>query len=635
MLLRKKAAKLGLLAAAAFAVGAADGWAEVAAMQTVPPASALQPAHWGTEFWRRSAKTDDAHAPVCALVITADGDDRTTPLWAFCADSSSAAGSTCSASLAAHQQGGPARHLTRACDSYDPHLYVQQAIYAATNRDRNGHRQPPNSSIPAGRRTVLLSAGAHVLDTAQACWYPFGAWTVLHLPSNCSLSGSSGGGGSVLKLDAKCVRLGEKSGAACASASSPLDNLILISDYRVGAPTLSTEQFLAPAVNVALVSVAIEPSATANLVNAVAAQGSSVQIASVNISRGAAAAISLGYFSQFIPANPADRTNISCATDGWCRGKVMPLVNATVTGCRVTAGLQGVTVIGTDVAIVGNQINLTEQTWISPASVFGIGMGVSAGFVGSANVAVVGNHIQGGDYSVGADGSFPLLMSAQLFAHHWPAILTYYPAWKAKYPGGPVAANGKLLLRGNDFVLAGQVLLDMASKYHATATDEPTYDAGFNRNLTVRGNVLSGAVCGVSLYRTRSSSVSGNTIRAASSSLSMYGVELGASHNNRVENNTLIGQWRVGLLAEGAGVDDPRGCGPCQAHLGAARNVFSRNTALRSLKGIVLGLNTDCGQNNSVIDNNVTSCEWEKALATVADGNLPTSCNTRQLQADD
>ena len=39
---------------------------------------------------------------------------------------------------------------------------------------------------------------------------------------------------------------------------------------------------------------------------------------------------------------------------------------------------------------------------------------------------------------------------------------------------------------------------------------------GFNRELTVVGNRLSGAVCGVSLYRTRSSLVKDNRIDAPS-----------------------------------------------------------------------------------------------------------------------
>ena len=167
------------------------------------------------------------------------------------------------------------------------------------------------------------------------------------------------------------------------------------------------------------------------------------------------------------------------------------------------------------------------------------------------------NSIVGGDYSVGADGSFPLLMSVLLFVNHWPAILDHYPQFRSKYPSG-CAKDGKLVFRDDDFVLAGQVLLDMASHHHAESDSAAVYDEargqrplrpaasqtlvafsiacrhtvaqhpfrtvkelslcvqGFNRELTVVGNQLSGAVCGVSLYRTRSSLVENNDIDAPS-----------------------------------------------------------------------------------------------------------------------
>ena len=85
------------------------------------------------------------------------------------------------------------------------------------------------------------------------------------------------------------------------------------------------------------------------------------------------------------------------------------------------------------------------------------------------------NSIVGGDYSVGADGSFPLLMSVLLFVNHWPAILGHYPQFRSKYPSG-CAKGGKLVFRDDDFVLAGQVLLDMASHHHAESDSAAVYD---------------------------------------------------------------------------------------------------------------------------------------------------------------
>ena len=185
------------------------------------------------------------------------GGGSATPLLAFC---SSAATTSCTAG------SSPATTVSRQCDSSDPHLYIQNAIYAAAGRDSNGHRlHPTNTSTSSNKSTVLLSAGTHVLDTALACWYPFGLWTALHVPSNVSLVGSrSPTSGTVLKLHSTCVKLSAAGGSGghhhdqCAGPATPLDNFVLISDYRVGSPTLSTDEFLAPAVDSSLESLAIE-----------------------------------------------------------------------------------------------------------------------------------------------------------------------------------------------------------------------------------------------------------------------------------------------------------------------------------------------------------------------------------------
>lgn len=161
-------------------------------------------------------------------------------------------------------------------------------------------------------------------------------------------------------------------------------------------------------------------------------------------------------------------------------------------------------------------------------------------------------------YSVGTDGSFPLLESVPLFVNHWADILAHYPAWKAKYPDGPAAGEPPLLIfTGNDYILAGQVLLDMASHFHAKSDSAAVYDEGFISQLTIEDNVMAGAVCAVSLYRTRNSTIGRNTIVANSSTsgereLAMYGVELGMSHNISVHGNALDGEWRAGIIAQGA-----------------------------------------------------------------------------------
>ena len=177
-------------------------------------------------------------------------------------------------------------------------------------------------------------------------------------------------------------------------------------------------------------------------------------------------------------------------------------------------------------------------------------MGVSAGFVGSHSNRITDNYIVGGDYSVGTDGSFPLLMSVPLFENHWQSILKYYPTFSTRYPEG-CAKDGKLVFQGNDFVLASQVLLDMASHYHALSSQENVYDAGFNSNITIANNTMRGAVCGISLYRTRNSLISDSTISSAVGALAMYGVELGMSHNISVDQNRISGSWLAGMIAQG------------------------------------------------------------------------------------
>ena len=106
------------------------------------------------------------------------------------------------------------------------------------------------------------------------------------------------------------------------------------------------------------------------------------------------------------------------------------------------------------------------------------------------------NSIVGGDYSVGADGSFPLLMSVLLFVNHWPAILDHYPQFRSKYPSG-CAKDGKLVFRDDDFVLAGQVLLDMASHHHAESDSAAVYDEA--RGQRPLRPAASQAVCAFSI----------------------------------------------------------------------------------------------------------------------------------------
>lgn len=102
----------------------------------------------------------------------------------------------------------------------------------------------------------------------------------------------------------------------------------------------------------------------------------------------------------------------------------MELSASAMFNCTVSGNLQGITVIGHEVVVENNVIEVLHKHWVSANQSFGVTMGVSAGFVGSRSVFVVGNVIKGADYSVGADGSYPLYMSTVVLKHDCSALPT-------------------------------------------------------------------------------------------------------------------------------------------------------------------------------------------------------------------
>ena len=198
--------------------------------------------------------------------------------------------------------------------------------------------------------------------------------------------------------------------------------------------------------------------------------GSRLEITNVSVYGVTDSGLNVGKFSHFLPDNPTDKNNTGCSNVSWCLGKRLFVTDASIYNNTICASLQGVTVIGRNVSVANNNIMVTTKTWTSSARLFGITMGVSAGFVGSAEVNVYDNNIHGGDYSIGCDGSYPLYTTVKLFQNHWSTILKQYPVWAKKYPHGPVN-NGVLIFHDHDFVLAQQVLLDMASAAYALSSD--------------------------------------------------------------------------------------------------------------------------------------------------------------------
>lgn len=557
----------------------------------------------------------------CAVVLQNSG----TALRAFCAPQGNAAAKQCSLTTRSGD-------LTAACSesSLD---YYQRAIYWAAGRDSDGHRK--DHGLDTAPQVVVLSGGVHLLTQWLPCWYPLGNFTGLHIPSGVHLFGSFGTEQSIIMP---------------APNSSTAEQLVLMSDERIGGPNMSIDQQLAPVKDASLRDVTLvgAPGVRSSpllcdqpqqigakaLHGVTVSSGSAVQIVNVTVSGVSNTGLNLGIFSQFLPDNSADKDKPSCSNASWCLGRRLFLRDASIRNNTICAAMQGVTVIGRNVTVAENTIALTTKTWTSSAHLFGITMGVSAGFVGSAEVSVIGNRIRGGDYSIGCDGSYPLYTTPPLFQAHWAQILKLYPQWSAKYPHGPLDASGKnLIFEGNDFILAQQVLLDLASSAHAHSADPEQNDLGFISSLRIRDNQLLNSVSGVSIYRTRDSLVSNNSIASLQQPLAMFGVSVSASHSNVISDNVLSG-WQMALQAIGAPLDDHRGCGGCQSRWGSSLNAFLANTVRASKAGVVLGVAaSDAGRNNQVVGNNIDSasvsaaCDYSGAFDTSAAGNTPPSCN--------
>jgi hypothetical protein len=284
-------------------------------------------------------KLDD-EAATCALALSRTS---TTPVRAFCSSKQS----TCKG-FYTPDQGGATVAVSRACDVVDRDMYLQRAVYFAASRDARGHRQgqPADNGM-----VVLLSRGRHVIRVAQTSWYPFGAWSALHIPSGVHVSGSTSGrapedtkdsSSSTIVLDEACVKRADT--AACIDATTPLDNIILISDYRIGAANMSVDEFLSPAIAAGVERLAVVGSGGL-AVNGVALQGIDLTVTSATVTN-VTAGISGGYFTQFIAANASEAADPACNLDGWCEARRLRLQQSVITGCTVRSKLQGVTIIG-------------------------------------------------------------------------------------------------------------------------------------------------------------------------------------------------------------------------------------------------------------------------------------------------
>ena len=104
--------------------------------------------------------------------------------------------------------------------------YYQQSIYWAAGCNSNVHR------VSTSRyRDMVLTGGVHQLADPLPCWYPLGNFTGIHVPGGIHLLGSIG-------MRACIIMPGEN--------AIWIEQLILVSEERVGSTNMTTGQQLAP-----------------------------------------------------------------------------------------------------------------------------------------------------------------------------------------------------------------------------------------------------------------------------------------------------------------------------------------------------------------------------------------------------
>jgi len=348
-------------------------------------------------------------------------------------------------------------------------------------------------------------------------------------------------------------------------------------------------------------------------------------------------AINLGELIQWVPASPP-----SCLGD-WCLARRLMFNGQPKAPNQVRwnhicdARFGGVVVVGKHLSIRENTISVSWQPWTSGS--FGTTMGVSAGFVGTTDVAVEGNTISGADYGVGSDGSVPLHLTVELFKRHWSEIVSALgSSFQQAYPGGvPLDSQGELAFKQgtDDFVKAQQVLLDLAARQYAGTSEHLT---GFVRELRISNNTISDTVTGVAVYRGRRVWVGGNRLtRNPGAGLNKVGVHIDESHDCYVYDNQIRG-WGTGVLLSGR----PGG----RTRWGASFNgvgVYLEdgsypelgNTLTENARGIVFD---SAGHDNAVRRNIVAgstpACDFSGALPNTSGNDWTTDNTPAQCNAD-
>ncbi|WP_175013907.1 hypothetical protein [Burkholderia lata] len=439
--------------------------------------------------------------------------------------------------------------------------WYQAAIDFAANRDASGATVTPGRAVYSA---VAFTRGSVNITKVLSGDAPMSNMGV-HLQSGVGLYGTpSQYGTTLLKLDPAWQTNYNGTG----QAGPQLNAMIAANWARKGRDVENPDK---PSTHVVIDSIAI--SGVVDSTNALPAcsafqsnhdrvrDGITVFNASVDrtgtppiISRNtirqlAGNAISFGLYDHFTDSN-----QVSCSGNALCKlGLVLsvqgessdkPALVTDNTICGV--GFGGITLIGKNIEVARNTILSVDRPWDGKSKPVGSTMGISAGFVGTSYVSIHDNVIEGGDYGIGSDGSFPLYFSVPTYVAYWSDITRLYPAFRGLYPNGPANPNGSLALRPGDDILANQVILDLASKRAAVADDR----TGFVTFLRIYNNRNSNSIVGISLFKVDRAEIYGNTINETSAN-SLFGVLLDSAINSFVYSNSL-NWWPTAILVRGA-----------------------------------------------------------------------------------
>lgn len=242
-------------------------------------------------------------------------------------------------------------------------------------------------------------------------------------------------------------------------------------------------------------------------------------------------AIELGMFNEkeFIGEKEGDlrrQLGMVLKVTGVSPGSPAQVLENTICG----AGYGGITVIGDNVEIAGNTILQVSKQWEDNSTrTAGSTMGISAGFVGSNNLSIHHNVIEGGDYGIGSDGSFPAFIP-----HSYVDVVAYY---------GDDETSPNIFrecYQDKTSILKNQCVLDIASKFAATEGN----GNGFNWLVDIHDNLITDATAGITIFKGDGYRVHHNTINNTSNiadTVPSWGVTLDSAINSFVYANTI--QW--------------------------------------------------------------------------------------------